>query len=669
MPLPFQDTSDRHRGSRRVAASSYWEAGVGCLNCRRVHLARGPRRHRTVPRGARGLRRRVGRVRRADANRRRLVVTGTIPEAAMSARWLPPSAALTVELHPRIRPRAWSCACRATWSSPSRSICSCDRQHVQGRRSCSSPTPGARTERRRTEQRIPIEVREAGRRLQASMKGPKHATLEAWLAGAEKQGISCPSCKRTIVDPRRRGGDVRSEPVAVRVLRAGRASGGAEVVGEVRDRARRVAAEGGALMPEHLQLEAPRADSHDAATRPGAICGRGSMGADARPEDAAILPRQSGVSAPTAESAAVGGHRDAQPGEGPDVAATPGGAGAAVHDGPAGHARGTGRALHALAGDCATRIPCLQGDARHGARGGGREDARRADVRVARLAAGAQDRARDVERARRGHVAARARPASSSRASTEGGQTMTLSLEEMYMSPAAFAVPATPTQRAICAPSRAGRSASSRPTPACRRVRGRGGDRRAADDAPVEFDLLAGIRTGKSQSPPAGRCTRARRWTSRTWRRARCRASRCSRSTSTRRTWCSTTWSARHRGASRTRGLLLEPPSNRTVLVRHPSGRPIEIACVAGARAGGAVVARWSAGAIFDEFPRMLGGSEGVVNFDDARRAVLGRLLPGRPCWRSASRGRRGSELRKVHRAARQAGPRTTSWCARTRAR
>jgi hypothetical protein len=63
--------------------------------------------------------------------------------------------------------------------------------------------------------------------------------------------------------------------------------------------------------------------------------------------------------------------------------------------------------------------------------------------------------------------------------------------------------------------------------------------------------------------------------------------------------------------------------------VRHPSGRPIEIACVAGSKAGSGLVARWSAGVIFDEAPRMSGSDDAVVNLDHARSAVLGRLLPG----------------------------------------
>lgn len=63
--------------------------------------------------------------------------------------------------------------------------------------------------------------------------------------------------------------------------------------------------------------------------------------------------------------------------------------------------------------------------------------------------------------------------------------------------------------------------------------------------------------------------------------------------------------------------------------LRHPTGRVVEIRVVAGKRAGGSLVSRWSFGACFDEAPRMLGSSEGVINYDDARRAVRGRLLPG----------------------------------------
>lgn len=60
----------------------------------------------------------------------------------------------------------------------------------------------------------------------------------------------------------------------------------------------------------------------------------------------------------------------------------------------------------------------------------------------------------------------------------------------------------------------------------------------------------------------------------------------------------------------------------------HPSGRPIEVRVVAGKRAGGSLVSRWLAGLCLDEAPRMLGAAEGVINYDDAIRAAIGRILP-----------------------------------------
>ena len=72
---------------------------------------------------------------------------------------------------------------------------------------------------------------------------------------------------------------------------------------------------------------------------------------------------------------------------------------------------------------------------------------------------------------------------------------------------------------------------------------------------------------------------------------------------------------------------LLVGHTATTVIVRHPSGRLVEIACVAGAEAGGSLVARWQAGIVFDEAPRMH-GSDRVVNLDHQRSSVLGRLLP-----------------------------------------
>ena len=75
--------------------------------------------------------------------------------------------------------------------------------------------------------------------------------------------------------------------------------------------------------------------------------------------------------------------------------------------------------------------------------------------------------------------------------------------------------------------------------------------------------------------------------------------------------------------------LYAREPRVDSIMLLHPSGRKVEIAIVAGAKAGASLVARWSAGVIFDEAARMVGSEDGVVNFDDARSAVLGRMLPG----------------------------------------
>lgn len=81
--------------------------------------------------------------------------------------------------------------------------------------------------------------------------------------------------------------------------------------------------------------------------------------------------------------------------------------------------------------------------------------------------------------------------------------------------------------------------------------------------------------------------------------------------------------------SSALKGLQLSDVETEGVTLRHPTGRPVEIKIVAGAKAGGSLVSRWSAGAIFDEAPRMQGAEDGVVNFEHGRDAVAGRLLPG----------------------------------------
>lgn len=77
------------------------------------------------------------------------------------------------------------------------------------------------------------------------------------------------------------------------------------------------------------------------------------------------------------------------------------------------------------------------------------------------------------------------------------------------------------------------------------------------------------------------------------------------------------------------RELLVCEPTKGMVVLRHPTGREIQITVAAGARAGDTLVARWSAGFAADEAPRMIGRSEGVVNLNDSIDALEGRLLPG----------------------------------------
>lgn len=75
--------------------------------------------------------------------------------------------------------------------------------------------------------------------------------------------------------------------------------------------------------------------------------------------------------------------------------------------------------------------------------------------------------------------------------------------------------------------------------------------------------------------------------------------------------------------------LMVGDPTADTVTFRHPSGKTVEVCVVAGTRAGGSLVSTWSAGVVFDEYTRMVGDEEGVINYDEMHAAVIGRLLPG----------------------------------------
>lgn len=75
---------------------------------------------------------------------------------------------------------------------------------------------------------------------------------------------------------------------------------------------------------------------------------------------------------------------------------------------------------------------------------------------------------------------------------------------------------------------------------------------------------------------------------------------------------------------------LIVDKTNDTLVIRHPSGRPIEVTTVAGGRAAGGLAARWLAGAIFDEAPKMSGREDGAVtNLSDCLSVARERMLPG----------------------------------------
>jgi len=206
------------------------------------------------------------------------------------------------------------------------------------------------------------------------------------------------------------------------------------------------------------------------------------------------------------------------------------------------------------------------------------------------------------------------------------------SLETRLTTPGMFGLTtASPVQRAIC------RIADGRPLRELRldpTVLGALGgafpvNDNGAECAPKELAILSGIRTGKSLLAAA----LAVHWSQ------RCDVSRLGPGEVPRVSIVSLSKDladvvfghvvGRISESFAFRQLMLAPPTADTVLLAHPTGRPIEIKVVAGSRAGATLTARWMAGVIFDEFPRMVGESEGVVNWDDSRKAALERILPG----------------------------------------
>lgn len=200
------------------------------------------------------------------------------------------------------------------------------------------------------------------------------------------------------------------------------------------------------------------------------------------------------------------------------------------------------------------------------------------------------------------------------------------SLENLFAGPDWFGVTtASPLQRAIC------RVVDGKPLGDLAKVphiiEAFGG--KVPTEKPHEFALLAGIRSGKSLF--AGAC--AVQWS------MMCDVSPCGPGEMPRLPIVSYHKdlaqviyghvTGRMMAASKLRSLLYEPPTGDHIILRHPSGTPIEITVSAGARAGVTLVARWMVGALFDEFPRMIGEGDGVVNWDDMRAAVVQRVLEG----------------------------------------
>lgn len=78
------------------------------------------------------------------------------------------------------------------------------------------------------------------------------------------------------------------------------------------------------------------------------------------------------------------------------------------------------------------------------------------------------------------------------------------------------------------------------------------------------------------------------------------------------------------------RGLLASEPNADTLLIRHPSGKLIEMRSVAGGKAAGSLASRWCSGLVLDEASRMNAREDGAVtNIDDALSVAHERMLPG----------------------------------------
>lgn len=74
---------------------------------------------------------------------------------------------------------------------------------------------------------------------------------------------------------------------------------------------------------------------------------------------------------------------------------------------------------------------------------------------------------------------------------------------------------------------------------------------------------------------------------------------------------------------------LASEPTAESVMLRHETGRTVEVCVTAMSKYGTTLVGAWLATCIFDEAPRMAGQEDGVRNLDDALHAIEGRMRPG----------------------------------------
>jgi hypothetical protein len=78
------------------------------------------------------------------------------------------------------------------------------------------------------------------------------------------------------------------------------------------------------------------------------------------------------------------------------------------------------------------------------------------------------------------------------------------------------------------------------------------------------------------------------------------------------------------------RGLLVGDIGADTLLLRHPSGRPVEICVAAGARAGANLISVWLCGVAFEEYSRQASeGTGAIVNYEQQLQAAAGRVVEG----------------------------------------